>query len=287
MAVTILDGPLGTELNARGVGTPLPGWSAHALITAPGVVGAIHRDYASAGATVHTANTFRTKRRQFPAEWERLARLAVRICRESIPAGHRVAGSVAPLEDCYRPDLSPPADVARAEHRELAMVLADAGCDVLLCETFPHAEEAIIALEACVATGLPVWVSFTPGPDGTLLTPKDVGGAAREAIRRGAAAVLVNCVAAPLAAPYVRALAEAAGGAPFGVYANAGRPDDRIGWQAPEATPDAAARYADLAGEWVAMGATLVGSCCGTRPGHVAELARRFGGEPRRRGGTE
>jgi S-methylmethionine-dependent homocysteine/selenocysteine methylase len=188
-----------------------------------------------------------------------------------------VAGSVAPLDDCYRPDLSPTADVAEAEHRELAAVLADAGCDLLLCETFPHAGEAMIAVEACVATGLPVWVSLTPGPDGGLLSPGDIADAARDALRRGAAAVMVNCVAAPRAVEYVRALASAAGGAPFGAYANAGRPDDRIGWQSPGPSPGAAARYADHAAEWVAAGATLVGSCCGTGPRHIAELARRFG----------
>ena len=31
----LLDGPMGTELLARGVPTPLPGWSAHALETNP------------------------------------------------------------------------------------------------------------------------------------------------------------------------------------------------------------------------------------------------------------
>ena len=128
--VILLDGPMGTELARRGVDTPAPGWSTYALESHPHVVAAIHRDYAAAGATVHTANTFRTKRRQFPGDWEKRARLAVRICRESVPAGHRVAGSLAPLEDCYRPDLSPPPETCRAEHRELAEVLADAGCDL-------------------------------------------------------------------------------------------------------------------------------------------------------------
>jgi len=56
----ILDGALGTELARRGVPTPLPLWSAAAIDSAPQVLSAIHRDYAEAGATVHTANTFRT-----------------------------------------------------------------------------------------------------------------------------------------------------------------------------------------------------------------------------------
>jgi S-methylmethionine-dependent homocysteine/selenocysteine methylase len=61
----VLDGPLGTVLVRRGVALPAPGWSAHALDVAPDVVAAIHRDYVAAGATVHTTNTFRTKRRRW------------------------------------------------------------------------------------------------------------------------------------------------------------------------------------------------------------------------------
>jgi S-methylmethionine-dependent homocysteine/selenocysteine methylase len=266
--ITLLDGPVGTELAARGVPTPAPMWSAWAIDQAPGVLLSIHRDYAAAGATVHTANTFRTKRRQVGAEWERLARRAVALAREAVPAAHRVAGSLAPLEDCYRPDLSP-AD-PRPEHRELARLLADAGVDVILCETFPHVGEALVAVEEAVATGVETWVSFTAGPDAALLSPEDVEEAAREAARRGAARVLVNCTPASRTLAYVERLA--AVGVPFGAYANAGLPSDGLGWgDAPDVE-----RYADLAESWVHAGATLVGGCCGTGPAHIAALARRL-----------
>src|SRR5512135_280688 len=85
--ITILDGPTGTELAARGVPTPAPAWSAHAVDHAPDVLAAIHRSFAAAGATVHTAATFRTKRRQVGARWEHLARRAVAIARAAVPAG--------------------------------------------------------------------------------------------------------------------------------------------------------------------------------------------------------
>ena len=113
-AMVILDGPVGTELNARGVRTELPLWSAAANETHPEVVSAIHRDYAGAGATVHTTNTFRTRRRLMPGRWRELTTRAVELARGAVPRSHRVAGSIAPLEDCYRPDLSPPDGVFRA-----------------------------------------------------------------------------------------------------------------------------------------------------------------------------
>jgi S-methylmethionine-dependent homocysteine/selenocysteine methylase len=264
LVITLLDGALGTELAARDVPTPAPAWSAFALEHAPEVVAAIHRDYVQAGATVHTANTFRTKRRQLGGRWEELARRAVDLARAAVPEGQRVAGSIAPLEDCYRPDLSPANP--RPEHRELARVLAAAGADLLLCETFAHVGEALVAVEEAVATGVETWVSFTAGPDGALLTPAEVEAAARATARCGAAAVLVNCTAATRLLPYVERLAGA--GVAFGAYANAGAPAERLGWtDAPDIE-----RYAELAATWVRAGATLLGGCCGTGPAHLRAL---------------
>jgi S-methylmethionine-dependent homocysteine/selenocysteine methylase len=269
--IKLLDGPLGTELGARGVVTNLPQWSAAAIDQAADVIAAIHRDYADAGATVHTANTFRTKRRTVGSDWDRLARDAVRIARRAVPASHRIAASIAPLEDCYRPDLSPGQE-ARGEHRELAQLLADAACDLLLCETFPHVGEAIVAAEEAVRTGVETWVALTAGPDASLLTPAAMAEGARRAADAGAAAVLVNCTPATDSLRFVEALADARLGLPIGVYANAGRPDDQIGWQS-SAEPGADT-YALFAMQWVDAGATLLGGCCGTGPAHIASLRR-------------
>jgi S-methylmethionine-dependent homocysteine/selenocysteine methylase len=257
----LLDGPMGSELTRRGLGTRTPLWSARALVDAPETVEAIHREYAEAGARVHRTNTFRARRRTTP-EWERLARLAVRLARAAALTGQRVAGSVGPLEDCYRPDLSPPPDEARREHDELARVLADEGVDLFVCETFPHAGEARIAVEACARTGRETWVSFTAGPNGDLMTPGAMRAAARACVDAGARAVLVNCVAAERTLPFVAALAALS--VPFGAYAN-GAP-----WNAPPVSPEA---YVQHARTWIASGASTVGACCGTGPAYVRALA--------------
>jgi S-methylmethionine-dependent homocysteine/selenocysteine methylase len=261
LAVTVLDGPMGTELARRGLVLPAPAWSALALDVAPHLVAAIHRDYVAAGATVHTANTFRTKRRSVGPRWDELARLAVRIARESVGT-QRVAGSIAPLEDCYRPDLSPGL-ASRAEHRELAGVLASAGVDLLLCETFPDEVEALVAVEEAVRTGLETWVALFP------TAPERLRHTARACVAAGASAVMINCVAARDTLPLVADLAGL--GVPFGAYANAGDEADGVGWGA---DPQAGARaYEAFARTWVEAGATLVGGCCGTGPAHIARLA--------------
>jgi S-methylmethionine-dependent homocysteine/selenocysteine methylase len=204
--------------------------------------------------------------------WAAALRAAIRIARDAVPPECAVLGSMAPIEDCYRPDLSPGA-AARSQHREIALALADAGCDVLLCETFANGAEAIVAAEEAVATGVPVWLSLTAGPFGDLLSPTALARIGKDAASIGIERLLVNCIAATQIGAYVDAVASL--GVPIGVYANAGREDEALGWGA--TSPRAAEAYAVIAERWTDAGASVIGGCCGTGPLHIQALAERFG----------
>ena len=125
--ILLLDGATGTELDRRGVDIGLPLWSARALLEAPGVLAEIHRDYLEAGAGAITTNTFRTHRRTLDkiglgdraAELTGLAVTIARRARDDIRPDAPVLGSVAPLEECYRPDLAPDDAACRGEHGEV------------------------------------------------------------------------------------------------------------------------------------------------------------------------
>jgi len=273
--LVLLDGPMGTELERRGQPLPPPMWSARALVEAPLLVGEIHAGYAAAGAQVHTAATFRTTARalagtDWAGRWRELAGLAVSICRESVPAGARVAGSIAPLEDCFSPRLTPPADALSREHGELARELAGAGCDLLLVETMPTLEELLAATAAAAATGLPVWSGVTLGPRGDFFDVAGVLAAARAAASSGAQAFLINCTAPPLTTRLLDAL-QVSGALPsglaLGAYANTIF-EGGVEWP-PE-------RYVEEARRWGAAGATILGGCCGTTPRHIAALRREL-----------
>jgi len=97
------------------------------------------------------------------------------------------------------------------------------------------------------------------------------GGRGEEdaAAAHGARAVLVDCTPPDATLAYVEAIARA--GVPFGAYANAGRTDR---WS--EASVD---EYVQHARMWVEVGATIVGSCCGTDARYIAEIHRQFLGE--------
>ena len=290
----LLDGATGTELDRRGVDTSLPLWSARALIAAPQIVRQIHVDYLNAGADIITTNTFRTHRRTLTragigARARELTQLAVTLARQAIDQTGRaayVAGSMSPLEDCYSPQLVPPDAELRAEHREMAHQLAEAGCDLLLIETMNTGREAVMALEAARSTGLPVCVSFVVGAGGRppdqpsaarpdslepmrLLSGETIAAAVAAIRDQSPAAIMVNCV--PLA-DIDRAYDElrAAHAGPIGLYANVGHADDTIGWVL---TDDVSpATYARHARQWLEQGAAIVGGCCGTSPAHIAAI---------------
>jgi len=246
-------------------------WSAAVLTSAPEAVSDLHGEYAEAGAHVLTTNTFRTRPHDVGPTWSTLAAKAVELAKTG-RGEHthcRIAGSIAPHADCYRPDLASVA--AGPVHAELASVLARAGVDLLLLETFPHIPEALAALDGALQTGLETWLSFTAGPGGDLLNPDDVHRGAEAAVQMGASAVLVNCIPASDIARFLPAMQDLS--VPFGAYANAGSPEEGLGWTDPTDGPK---RYADMAEMWVDAGATIIGSCCGTNPSHTAEITKRF-----------
>jgi len=161
----VLDGAMGTELARRGVDTSQEEWSAAALETAPDVVRQVHIDYIRAGADIITTNTFRTHARslQSSARAREWTHKAVRLAQEAV--GERsvyIAGSVAPLEDCYSPHLTPPVSYCLREHRELIHNLE--GVDLLLIETMNTVHEAAAAAQNAHAAGIPFVVSLVKRP---------------------------------------------------------------------------------------------------------------------------
>ena len=274
----LLDAAMGTELQRRGADTRLPLWSARALVESPELVSAIHKDEVAAGAEVLTANTFRTHRRTLEKEAlggrsRELTALAVRLAREAAEGAGRevfVAGSLSPLEDCYRPDLVPEDEALEREHRDQAESLAAAGVDAILVETHNTVRELVAAARAAKASWLPYITSMVTDGAGRLLSGEPIEDAVRALERFDPDALSINCVSAARLSADLARLAAAAPDRPLGAYGNLGLPADDFGWSFTEAlSPE---QYADHARRWVALGARLVGGCCGTTPGHTAAL---------------
>lgn len=285
----LLDGALGTELQRHGRSVSAPWWTAHCLLDAEGrrLVTRVHTEYVAAGADVLTANTFRTTRRTARQAYAgdstaaRLAHVAVALAREAATAvGHPVAiaGSMAPVADCYRPELVPGEAVLRDEHAWLADKLALAGVDLVLVETMNTIREAVAAVRAARAHDLTAWASFVCTRGGHLLSGEDVVSAATAVRAAGASAVLINCTdpAGTRRALHRLRRATTAG---LGAYPNLedrtllppATPIDR--YLPPTLSPES---FADLwsSDPWDYL--DIVGGCCGSGPEHIAALRARW-----------
>ncbi len=275
----ILDGAMGTELQRRDVDTGLPLWSANALIAHPEVVLQIHKDYIAAGADIITTNTFRTTRRtlrraNLPDRSMQLTANAVELAqraRESFPNREvLIAGSIAPLEDCYRPDLVPSDEELREEHTELAERLANADVDFIMLETMNTIREAYAACSAATSTGKEVVVSFICNKEGNLYSGEQLAEAITTITELRPAAFSLNCVSPRYLEPAITNL-KAHTNLPFGVYGNVGLPEsEQRGW---EFTHDILEdEYADYARQWHRSGASIIGGCCGTTPEYIGAI---------------
>jgi S-methylmethionine-dependent homocysteine/selenocysteine methylase len=271
----LLDAAMGTELQRRDADTRLPLWSARALIQDPELVWTVHADEVGSGADILTADTFRTQGRALRAAGSEADPLA--LTSSAVALAHRaaavpkreifVAGSLPPLEDCYRPDLAPDDATLAREHGEQARALAAAGVDLILAETHNSIREAEAALRAAKATGLPVAVSVVTDGAGRLLSGEPIEDAAGRLAALAPDAIGVNCVPAARVVLELDRLKRAASATPLLAYGNLGLPEDEKGWRfSEELAPEA---YADEAARWLALGARIVGGCCGTTPEHT------------------
>lgn len=282
----VLDAAMGSDLDRRGLPTMLPLWSAVGLLERPDLVRQIHLENLLAGADVITTDTFRTTARTLrhagidPVRAAELDALAVQLAIDARTEAGRpealIAGSMAPLEDCYRPTFETPPEVALTEHRAQAGNLAAAGVDLIMVETMPTAAEAEIALRAAIETGRPATVGFVcalpdRGQPVQLLSGETLHDAVARVSPLAPAAIFVNCAAPPVITAALRELRELTT-LPIGAYANVGHGDDERGWSPHGAITGE--RYAAHAADWIALGARVVGGCCGTHPAHTAALRR-------------
>ena len=289
MTVTILDGGLGQELVARSAAAPTPLWSTRIMMDEPALVRAVHDDFFAAGAEIATANSYAVHHdRLRPAGLDdRFAELhltACRLAREARDAhgSGRVAGALGPLGWSYRPDLAPPPEVAAEAYREIVALQAE-HVDLFICETMSSVAQAEGALLGAREGGRPVWLAIsTLDEDGARLRSGEPVTAMLDVVARfRPEALLVNCTTPESITTALRALQGC--GVALGAYGNG---FERIAEDfktstatvrelraRADLTPE---RYADIAQEWAALGATIIGGCCEIGPAHIAELRRRF-----------
>jgi homocysteine S-methyltransferase len=292
--IVIIDGGMGSQLQAEGVPMDDVAWSARANLEHPDVVQRVHEEYIRAGAEVIIANTYASSRAALEpaglgdhvAEANRNAvRVAMRAREAAATGPVAVAGSMSSFSpvDMDADDLREPGPASDnpgfpslANFREQAELLAEGGVDLIALETIHARGYGHAALQAAAETGLPVWLGVSPVrlDDGALGTlPKLGDGDSLEdllaaLVDPGLAAVTVMHAKPEVALDAIETIRGHFAG-PVGVYAETGD------WAPPNWVFDGLtpAEYLQQAITWAGRGAQIIGGCCGVGPEHIRMLA--------------
>ena len=266
----LLDGATGSNLMKAGMpkGVCAETW----ILDHPQAILDLQRAYVAAGSQVLLAPTFTAGRiylsqHGLEGELKGLNRCLVALSREAAQGKAWVAGDMTTMG---RADV--PYETMLEYYHEQAQALAEAGVDLILCETLMGHDEAMAALEGCrmAAAELPVCCSFSVTADGMLYFGGSVYEAAPQVAEFGADAVGINCSVGPdQLESVVRALRESLT-VPVIAKPNAGMPeiDD-------QGNAHYSMHAADFGRHMAALhraGASILGGCCGTDPPYIAAL---------------
>ena len=277
-AFLILDGAMGTELERRGFKTRLPIWTAQALLDAPELVRQIHQDYINAGANIITTNTFRTNPYTIKKAGllksnldvpQALTKIACILAKQVV--GNKkvaIAGSVAPVADCFSPELYPGDELVAKDYYAHIKNLKTGGVDFILAETMISIKEVMIVLEQTKKLKMPIMVSFALNKDGEIFNSDNLIEALNQVTKYNPLALLINCTTLEIIEKVIDSLLATAR-IPLGVYPNFGPPVK--GQFAEYLTPGKFARSLVRLNK---KGVKILGGCCGTQPEHIKALAK-------------
>ncbi len=273
--VLLGDGGMGSEIYARGVFINKC-WDELNLSNRPLIEG-IHRDFVNVGAELIETNTYGANAPKLAAHGldGRLSDIlcaGVQIARAVAGPELYLAGSIGPL--------GPAAEAAgmsdeeqAAAYGEVAVILADAGCDVLYLDTFTSLHDFRRASEATkAATDLPVVASFSfhrgfvMGNEGYMVEPADVAAVAD---LTGVDVLGANCGDGPLPTLEVVEALSLKSGRPISAMPNVGGPALVDGRQVYLTSAEYMAEYGR---RYVQKGARIIGGCCGVTPKQINEV---------------
>lgn len=299
--VVILDGAVGTQLQQMGVPMNNRAWAAIALESHPTTVRFMHENYIKAGVDVITVNSYASARHNLEpigmadltAELNWRAVMLAQEARDKAAKERPVyiGGSVSNYglmigaepgwKDLqYFKGRSETSEAqAKANLREQAELLAEAGVDFLLAEATGGTPQRKWVIEACVATGLPVWMGFKcrqeEGDDTVKVgyrADEPLAAAFDEVAALGGA--LVSLFHSPVAATNAAlAIVKQRWPGPIAIYPEAERSD----YVAPNRDPNVPTRigpeeFAQNARAWVEGGVQVVGGCCGIEIDYIRLL---------------
>ena len=276
--ILIADGSTGASLQKMGLKPGIP--PEDLVIDQPEMVLSLESAFVEAGSDIILTDTFggtsilmkKSKYAERAAEINtRAAELARKVA--SKRSGTLVAGSIGPTGQLMKPYGPLTIEEGTATFAEQAKALAEGGVDLLVIETMFAFEEADAAFKgARSVTDLPIVVSFSYDRGvRTMMGVKPVD-MFKHYKEMGAVMIGANCGTTLENMEKIQQDYAATGaGFPLWAKPNAGLPHLVEGVTTFDVTPQQMAEYAV---KYVALGAHVVGGCCGNMPEHIEAIAK-------------
>ena len=277
----IMDGAMGTELMRRGIELPLPLWSSMSNIDQFDQVMNIHKDYIEAGSDILTTNTFRTTPRTFIKAGysqneseiisEQCCNMAIEAAKHAVKKENTlIAGSVAPLEDCYEPLHFPGKEIAKKEFQLIIDRIIRKGVDILLFETMGNYEEIESALQVSNHVDIQRWLSIVLKNKNSILDGTELQKVVELANKNKIDMVLINCTPVNIILEALDIFLGYRKGK-WGVYPNAGENMPTNEGEFVSKLDDES--FCKAIQDYITLGASVVGSCCGSTPNTVRKIS--------------
>ncbi len=269
----ILDGATGSNLQKAGM--PRGCCSEEWILANPQALIDLQQRYAEAGSQIIYAPTFQAQpialeKVGLSDQTEKINRDLVALSRKACP-DCLIAGNLTTLAAFMDSWDEGNFDILVENYRRQIRGLIDGGADLLAAETllYPHEAEAILTAAELECAGASMY-TFTMQPDGSLFSGREAGPVLKNLEESGAAAVGFNCVAADMMTPGLVGKLRRYVSIPLICKPNAGNPV--IGEDNLPHYPMGAEEFAGIMKDCVAMGASLLGGCCGTAPEFIAAV---------------
>ncbi len=276
--ILIADGSTGASLQKMGLKPGIP--PEDLVIDSPEMVLKLETAFVEAGSDIILTDTFGgssilMKKSKYAERAAEINTRAAELARQaaSTRAGVLVAGSIGPTGQLMKPYGTLTVEAATESFAEQAKALAEGGVDLLVIETMFAFEEADAAFKgARSVTDLPIVVSFSYDRGvRTMMGVKPVD-MFKHYEEMGAVMIGANCgTSLENMEKIQQEYAAADGGFPLWAKPNAGLPRLVDGVTVFDVLPEQMAEYAK---KYVALGARVVGGCCGNMPEHIAAIAK-------------
>ena len=284
----IHDGAIGTELQKRGVSMD-GSWCGTASLQ-DNILKQVHTDYILAGSQIITTNTYASNRIMLKSAGfeKRFKEVNLKAVESALKAreetGYKdviVAGSISHRYPIADGDTISNASIQVSKlelqeaTEEMALLLSKNGCDVILLEMMYRPERMKIIFDIVKKLNIPIWVCFSCRKsekgeilsltDETIVPFSELIAISKEynfdalGIMHTSEDILGECIN----------MIKTNFNGPILAYPDTG------GWLSPNWIFDTVIepeKFREKAKDWYALGAQIIGGCCGTSPDHIRAL---------------